>query len=61
MLRHQLDELLRQSIIEPVSVKEDIPISSPIVQVSKHTKPELGNKQEEIVQSEKIIQSLEKF
>ena len=42
VLRHQLDELLRQGIITPVSEKEDIPISSPIVLVSKRNKPKPG-------------------
>ena len=44
VLRHQLDELLRQGIIAPVSEKEDIPISSPIVLVFKHKKPKPGIK-----------------
>ena len=44
VLRHQLDELLQQGIITPVSEKEDIPISSPIVLVSKRNKPKLGVK-----------------
>ena len=44
VLRHQLDELLRQGIIAPVSEKEDIPISSPIVLVSKRNKPKPGIK-----------------
>ena len=35
VLRHHLDELLRQGIIAPVSEEENIPISSPIVLVSK--------------------------
>ena len=42
VLRHQLDELLRQGIITPISEKEDIPISSPIVLVSKRNKPKPG-------------------
>ena len=42
VLRHQLDELLRQGIITPVSEKEDVPISSPIVLVSKRSKPKSG-------------------
>lgn len=42
VLRHQLDELLQQGIITPVSEKEDIPISSPIVLVSKRNKPKPG-------------------
>ena len=44
VLRHQLDELLRQGIIAPVSEKEDIPISSTIVLVSKRNKPKPGIK-----------------
>ena len=39
VLRHQLDYLLCQGIIVPVSEKEDISISSPIVLVSKHKNP----------------------
>lgn len=35
VLRHHLQELLNQGIIAPVSAEEDIPISSPIVLVSK--------------------------
>ena len=42
VLRHQLDELFHQGIIAPVSEKEDIPISSPIVLVSKRNKPNQG-------------------
>ena len=42
VLRHQLDELLQQGIITPVSEKEDVPISSPIVLVSKRNKPKPG-------------------
>lgn len=41
VLRHQLDELLKQGIIAPVADKEDIPITSPIVLVSKRNKPKL--------------------
>lgn len=41
VLRHQLDELLRQGIIAPVGDNEDIPITSPIVLVSKRNKPKL--------------------
>ncbi|XP_033746970.1 GPN-loop GTPase 1-like [Pecten maximus] len=37
-LRHQLDELLSQGIITPVSEKADLPITSPIVLVSKRCK-----------------------
>ena len=44
VLLHQLDELLRQGMIAPVSEKEDILISSPIVLVSKRNKPKLGIK-----------------
>ena len=44
VLRHQLDELLRQGIIAPVSEKEDILISSAIVLVSKRYKPKPGIK-----------------
>lgn len=36
VLPHQLDELLRQSIIAPVDESESVPIRSPIVLVSKH-------------------------
>lgn len=39
VLRTQLTELLNQGIIAPVSETEDIPISSPIVLVSKRKKP----------------------
>ena len=41
ILRHHLDELLRQNIIAPVSEKESVPITSPIVLVSKRNKPKL--------------------
>ena len=41
ILRHHLDELLRQNIIAPVSDKESVPITSPIVLVSKRNKPKL--------------------
>ena len=41
ILLHHLDELLRQNIIAPVSDKESIPITSPIVLVSKRNKPKL--------------------
>lgn len=44
VLRHQLDELLRQGIISPVNGNEDIPITSPIVLVSKRNKPKPGVK-----------------
>jgi hypothetical protein len=39
VLRHQLDELLRQGIIVPVDEHEDLPITSPIVLISKRNKP----------------------
>lgn len=39
VLRHQLDELLRQGIIVPVNENEDLPITSPIVLISKRNKP----------------------
>lgn len=39
VLRHQLNELLKQGIIVPVSEKEDVPITSPIVLVSKKKQP----------------------
>lgn len=42
VLRTQLTELLNQGIITPVNEKEDIPISSPIVLVSKRRKPDSG-------------------
>ena len=41
ILRHHLDELQRQNIIAPVSDKESVPITSPIVLVSKRNKPKL--------------------
>lgn len=44
VLRHQLDELLSQGIITPVTEKEDVPISSPIVLVSKRKQPKEGVK-----------------
>ena len=44
VLWHQLDELLRQGIIAPVSEKEDNSIYSPIVLRSKHNKPKSGIK-----------------
>lgn len=40
VLRHQLDELLKQGIISPVSEKEDLPITSPVVLVRKRNKNE---------------------
>ncbi|XP_062587193.1 uncharacterized protein LOC134248836 [Saccostrea cucullata] len=42
VLRTQLTELLNQGIITPVNEKEDIPISSPIVLVSKRRQPNSG-------------------
>lgn len=39
VLRHQLDELLAQGIIAPVTEEEEVPITSPIVLVAKRTKP----------------------
>ena len=42
VLRHHLDELLRQGIISTVNENEDIPISSPIVLVFKRNKPKPG-------------------
>lgn len=48
-MRHQLDELLRQGIIVPVDENEDLPITSPIVLISKRNKskemPENVNKE----------------
>jgi hypothetical protein len=41
ILRHQLDDLLRQGIISPVDEQEDVPITSPIVLVAKRNKPKL--------------------
>ncbi|KAK3105335.1 hypothetical protein FSP39_022873 [Pinctada imbricata] len=38
VLRHHLEELLSQGIIAPVSAKENVPITSPIVIVSKRRK-----------------------
>ena len=38
VLRHHLDELLQQGIIAPVSEKEELPITSPILLVSKRCK-----------------------
>ncbi|CAG2215885.1 unnamed protein product [Mytilus edulis] len=40
VLRDHLDELLKQGIISPVQETEDIPITSPIVLVSKRTRPQ---------------------
>jgi hypothetical protein len=42
VLRHQLDELLSQGRIAPVNEKEHIPISSPIVLVSRRNRPNSG-------------------
>ena len=42
VLRHHLDELLRQGITSTVNENEDIPISSPIELVSKRNKPKPG-------------------
>lgn len=41
VLRHQLDELLDQGIIAPVSETENVPITSPIVLVAKRHKPKV--------------------
>ena len=38
ILRHHLDELLAQGIISPVKETEELPITSPIVLVSKRCK-----------------------
>ncbi|KAK3085455.1 hypothetical protein FSP39_003638 [Pinctada imbricata] len=38
ILRHHLEELLKQGIIAPVSAEENVPITSPIVIVSKRRK-----------------------
>ena len=38
VLRHQLSELLKQGIITPVSEREDVPITSPTVLISKRHK-----------------------
>ena len=35
VLKHQLDELLRQGVIAPVKEDEEIPTTSPIVLVTK--------------------------
>ncbi|CAC5394520.1 unnamed protein product [Mytilus coruscus] len=43
VLRDHLDELLKQGIISPVQETEDIPITSPIVLVSKRTRPQSKN------------------
>lgn len=40
ILRHQLDELLKQGIISPVSEKADLPITSPVDLVRKRNKKE---------------------
>ena len=42
VLRHQLDELLKQGIISPVEENEDVPITSPIVLVAKRNKPKVN-------------------
>ncbi len=39
VLRHQLEELLKQGVIVPVDETEELPITSPIVLVSKRGKP----------------------
>ena len=44
VLRHQLNELLKQGIITPVSEREDVPITSPIVLISKRRKVKEGVK-----------------
>lgn len=41
VLRHQLNELLRQGIIASVDEREDVPITSPIVRVAKRNKPKI--------------------
>ncbi|CAC5411529.1 unnamed protein product [Mytilus coruscus] len=38
VLRHHLDELLKQGIIAPISEEENVPITSPIVLVTKRKK-----------------------
>ncbi|GFO31274.1 polyprotein of retroviral origin [Plakobranchus ocellatus] len=40
VLEHQLEHLLEQGIIAPLSAHEDIPITSPVVLVEKRTKSE---------------------
>ena len=45
ILRYQLDELLRQGIIAPVSDSEDVPITSPMLIVSKVKKDGTCKKQ----------------
>ena len=49
VLRHHLDELLRQGIIAPVNEGEDVPITSPIVLVSKRAKSSKSNLSEKEV------------
>ena len=44
VLRHQLNELLKQGILTPVSEREDVPITSPIVLISKRRKVKVGVK-----------------
>lgn len=41
VLRHQLDELLKQGIIAVLDEHEDVPITSPTVLVAKRNKPKL--------------------
>ena len=43
ILRDHLDELLKQGIIAPVQETEEIPITSPIVLVSKRNRPKANN------------------
>jgi len=45
VLRHQLDELLQQGVIATVDENEDVPISSPVVLVSKKTRPNSTSEQ----------------
>ncbi|GFN80953.1 polyprotein [Plakobranchus ocellatus] len=46
VLEHQLEHLLEQGIIAPLSAHEDIPITSPVVLVEKRTKSETKNTSE---------------
>ena len=46
-LREHLDELLRQNIIAPVHESESVPITSPIVLVSKRNKPKKNSENQQ--------------
>ncbi|CAC5414435.1 unnamed protein product [Mytilus coruscus] len=57
VLRDHSDELLKQGIISPVQETEDIPVTSPIVLVSKRTRPQ--SKNNSIIKNQEVCHSLD--